>query len=64
MIYRWKHPNWKCHAIGFIQGFAELTDGLVTLFSLGFYNSSFEIKVAKYRAKQFHQLLKLKEKNT
>ena len=55
MIYRWKHPTWKCHVIGFMQGFAELADGLVTLCSLGFYGSGFEMAVASYRAKQFYQ---------
>jgi hypothetical protein len=63
MIYRWKHPTLKCHAIGFIQGFAELADGLVTVCSLGFYGSGFEMLIARYRAKQFHQLQKLKELN-
>ena len=55
MIYKWKHPHWKCHVIGFVQGFAELADGLVTVCSLGFYASGFEMAVASYRAKQFHQ---------
>lgn len=63
MIYRWKHPNLACHALGFIQGFAELADGLVTVCSLGFYGSGFEMAAARYRAKRFHQLQKLKEKN-
>ena len=63
MIKRWKHPNWECHALGFIQGFAELADGLVTVCSLGFYGSAFEMTVARHRAKRFHQQQKLKEKN-
>lgn len=64
MIYRWRHATWKCHVLGVIHGFAELADGLVTVCSLGLYGSGFEMTIAKYRAKRFHQLRKLKEKNT
>jgi hypothetical protein len=53
VIYRWKHPNLRSHFLGFIQGFAELADSLVTLCSFGFYASGFEMKVASYRAKQY-----------
>ena len=57
-IQRWKHENNKQHFLGFIQGFAELLDGCVTIFSLGFYMSSFEMDVARYRALTHIQDLK------
>lgn len=52
MIYRWKHPDRWCHALGLLQGFAELADGCVTLLSLGFYASGFEMWIARFRAKE------------
>lgn len=48
-IYRWKHQNLKQHLLGFLQGFAEIADGLVTLLSLGFYASNFEMTLSRYR---------------
>ena len=56
MIYRWKHPDWKSHIAGLMQGFAEVADGLVTLGSLGFYASSFEMSIARYRARRAMEL--------
>lgn len=49
-IYRWKHPTIKAHLWGIIQGFAELADACVTLGSLGFFGSGFEMEVARRRA--------------
>lgn len=51
IIQRWKHPTIKCHALGILQGFAEITDGLITICSLGFYASNFEMSIAAYRTK-------------
>lgn len=50
-IQRWKHPTVKCHALGILQGFAEIADGLITICSLGFYASNLEMSVAAYRTK-------------
>lgn len=52
MIRRWKHTNKTQHFLGFCQGFAEIADVIVTLLSLGFYISSFELSVSRFRAKQ------------
>lgn len=52
-IQRWKHPTVKCHALGILQGFAEIADGLITICSLGFYASNFEMSVASYRTKSY-----------
>lgn len=49
-IQRLKHASFKQHFLGFVQGFAEIVDGCVTIFSLGFYMSSFEMDIARYRA--------------
>ena len=48
-IGRWKHPYWQTHALGILQGVAEIADGLVTLLSLGFLSSNFEMEVASFR---------------
>jgi hypothetical protein len=58
MIYRWKHQNWVMHVLGFVQGFGELADSIVTICSLGFYGSSFEMRCARYRAKLYFDLMK------
>lgn len=58
MIHRWKHLNKTQHIIGICQGFAEIADGLVTLCSLGFYMSSFELSVSRFRARQAIKSLK------
>lgn len=50
-IERWKHHTKKLHFLAFIQGFGELADGCVTILSLGFYMSNFEMSVARYRTK-------------
>ena len=52
MIQRWRHPTLTAHLLGILQGFAELADGLVTLGSLGFLCSSFELQVARHRARE------------
>ena len=64
-IHRWKHANSKHHLLGFIQGFAEILDGCVTICSLGFYMSSFEVDVARYRALvHIQDLKKVRDKGT
>lgn len=50
MFSRWKHPCWQTHVLGIVQGFAEILDGAVTVVSLGFFMSQFELSVATYRA--------------
>lgn len=51
MISKWKHPSYIMHFLGWLQGFCELADGLVTILSLGFCYSSFEMNMARFRAK-------------
>ena len=54
----WKHPTKLCHLLGIVQGFAEILDGLITICSLGFLASGFELKVAGYRSKSYFEQLK------
>lgn len=54
MWYRWKHPSKTAHLLGWLQGFAELADGLVTLLTFATYSSGFEMAVAVKRAKYHH----------
>lgn len=61
-IYRWRHTSWKQHLLGWLQGFAELLDGCVTLCSLGFLGSGFEMAVARYRAGQYFKEMKARKK--
>ncbi len=49
-IRRWKHQNAYSHFLGWLQGFAELADGLVTVLSFATLSSNFEIRVSFYRA--------------
>jgi hypothetical protein len=58
MIYRWRHPTRASHLLGIAQGFAELADGLITLCTLGFFASCFEMRVASYRSKQYFSTAK------
>lgn len=51
MIYRWKHTNIRQQALGILHGIACIADGLVVIFTLGFYASAFELHIAAYRAK-------------
>jgi len=62
-ISRWKHPTLKSHLLGVVQGFADLTDGIVTVCSLGFLCSDFEMRVACFRARTLVQALKQKASN-
>ena len=62
MIQRWKHPTIASHLIGVLQGFAEIADGLVTVGSLGFYMSGFEMRVASYRTLKHMRSLKARTK--
>ena len=58
-ISRWKHKSPTHQLLGWLQGFAELVDGIVTLCSLGFYSSTFEISYSMWRSKwQIKQLKK------
>ncbi len=50
MIRRWKHSSVKQHLWGILQGFAEIADGVVTVSTLAFYSSGFEMRVAYKRA--------------
>ena len=50
IIYRWKHSSIKMHAIGILQGFAEIEDGIVTVISFATLASGFEMAVARKRA--------------
>lgn len=59
-VERWRHPDWKSHLLGFVQGFAEIADGLVTLLSFGFLMSNFEMQVACFRTKIHFETLKRK----
>ena len=61
MIRRWHHPSHGAHILGIIQGLAEIADGIVTLLSLGFFLSSFELTVSRNRAK--YLIKSYKEKN-
>lgn len=49
-IKRWEHPNVKMQLLGILIGFAEILDGLVTVLSLGFFASNFEMTLVKVRA--------------
>lgn len=57
-VTRWKHPTNKLHLYGFLQGFGELADSLVTLLSLGFFMSNFEMEVCRLRARAYFKDLK------
>jgi hypothetical protein len=57
-IYRWKHLNWQMHLLGILQGFAELADGIVTVGSLGFFGSRFELDASCYRARKSFDIAK------
>ena len=59
-ITRWEHPSIRCHLLGLLQGIAEVLDGLVTLFSLGFFMSNFEMQIAFYRGISHHLIKKEK----
>lgn len=61
-IWRWKHKNKIIHLLDWLQGFAEILDGLITVSSLGFFASNFEITIAGYRAKI--SILQLKNERT
>lgn len=49
-VYRWRHPSLKSHLWGFLQGFAEILDGVVTLSTFAFFGSGFEMAVARKRS--------------
>ena len=64
MIHRWKHVNKTLHLLGFLQGFGELLDGVVTIGSLGFLMSNFELSISRYRAKiSIRQMKRIKAAN-
>lgn len=62
MIRRWHHPSHGAHILGIVQGLAEIADGIVTLLSLGFFSSSFELTVSYNRAKYLIKSYKEKKK--
>ena len=51
-IQHWKHPTVESRLLGILQGIAEITDGLVTVCSLAFMSSNFELTVSALRAKR------------
>ena len=61
-IQRWKHPTIESHLLGILQGIAEITDGLVTVCSLGFMCSNFELTVSAFRAKRLINHLKKQQR--
>jgi hypothetical protein len=62
-IIRWKHQNMKMHIMGWVQGFMELLDGIVTVISFGTLASNFERNWSSYRAKShINQIKKEREK--
>lgn len=61
-IIRWKHPSWRTHAWGLLQGIGELLDGIVSICSLGFFMSNFELTIAFYRTQiQIDELKKARD---
>jgi hypothetical protein len=58
---RWLHPDKIAHLMGVVQGFAEILDGIVTVSTLGFYASGFEMWVARERTKGFFKRSKAKK---
>ena len=61
-IQRWKHPTIESHLLGMLQGIAEITDGLVTVCSLAFMSSNFELTVSALRAKRLINHLKKQQR--
>ena len=61
MISRWKHPTIEAHLLGIVQGFGEIADGVVTICSLGFLMSGFEMAVARFRSKRYFEAQARKE---
>lgn len=61
-IYRWKHSTIESHLLGVLQGIAEITDGLVTVCSLGFLCSNFDLTVSAFRAKRLCNHLKKQQR--
>ena len=61
-IQRWKHPTMESHLLGILQGIAEITDGLITVCSLGFMCSNFELTVSVFRAKRLLNHLKKQQR--
>lgn len=59
-VHRWQHQTAKAHFAGWLQGFGELADGIVTVCSLGFYASNFETAVAGWRVRVMLKDLKKK----
>lgn len=59
-VHRWQHPTAKAHLAGWLQGFGELADGIVTVFSLGFYASNFEVTVSGWRVRVMLEDIKKK----
>ena len=60
-VERWDHPDKLAHLWGVVQGVAEIVDGLVTLLSLGFFVSNFDMQVAFYRSFSHHLRQKKKK---
>lgn len=51
------------HFLYWLQGFAEIADGLVTLLSLGFFMSNFELNISYWRAMREFKKQKLAKRS-
>jgi len=58
IIKRWTHGHWHLHVLAILQMFAKLLDALVTLASIGFLMSGFELRISRFRAKHSFTLAK------
>lgn len=48
-IHKAAFPTRLAQFEAWLQGWGEMLDGLVTLFSFGIYNSSFEFRICAWR---------------
>jgi hypothetical protein len=54
-----KHNSFISHFEGWLQGFAELADGVVTILSLGFLVSDFELRISFWRSRRGIERMKV-----
>lgn len=47
-LIKYKEPNLLCHVLKLVLGLAQITDGLITLLSLGFVYSHFGLCASGY----------------
>jgi len=61
-LQRSRHACIEQHLLVWLQGFAGVVDGLVTVFTLGFFVSQFELTLCCWRTKlYFNQQIKAKQ---